>query len=91
MPSNGGRKYLFHNLGGGHFEEVSAQVGHLARGAGRWRPWRPICAAPAIRICSSPTITASPSCIYNEDGKHFHEVGKETGMGYAPKSGMTRP
>ena len=30
---NGGRKYLFHNLGGGRFEEVSAQLGIQSR---RW-------------------------------------------------------
>jgi hypothetical protein len=30
---NGGRKYLFHNLGGGRFEEVSAKVGIDSR---RW-------------------------------------------------------
>ena len=31
--NNGGRKYLFRNLGGGRFEEVSAQVGLVSR---RW-------------------------------------------------------
>ena len=30
---NGGRKYLFHNLGGGHFEEVSEKLGISSR---RW-------------------------------------------------------
>ena len=30
---NGGRKYLFHNLGNGKFEEVSAKVGINSR---RW-------------------------------------------------------
>jgi hypothetical protein len=31
--NNGGRKYLFRNLGGGRFEEVSGQVGLASR---RW-------------------------------------------------------
>ena len=60
--NNGGRKYLFHNLGGGRFEEVSAKVGHRRRGAGRWQPSPPTCAAPAIPTSSSPTTTASRSC-----------------------------
>ena len=30
---NGGRKYLYHNLGGGRFEEVSAKLGINSR---RW-------------------------------------------------------
>ena len=57
---NGGRKYLFHNLGDGKFEEVSAKVGIDSR---RWAlaAARPICAAQAIPISSSPTTTASPS------------------------------
>jgi len=29
--ANGGRKYLFHNLGGGRFEEVSARMGIQSR------------------------------------------------------------
>ena len=42
--NNGGRKYLFRNLGGGRFEEVSAQVGldlaALGAGGGGRRPAR---------------------------------------------------
>ena len=60
--NNGGRKYLFRNLGGGRFEEVSEKVGLERRGAGRWRRSPPTCAAPAIPTCSSPTTTASRSC-----------------------------
>jgi hypothetical protein len=45
--TNGGRKYLFRNLGGGRFEEVSAKVGIDSR---RWAlaAPRPTCAAPAV-------------------------------------------
>ena len=64
---NGGRKYLFHNLGNGRFEEVSAKVGIDSR---RWAlaAPRPICAAQAIPISSSPMITASPSFISTTTG-----------------------
>ena len=58
---NGGRKYLFHNLGNGKFEEVSAEVGidsrRWALAAGRGRSAR----APAILTCLSRTITECPS------------------------------
>ncbi len=46
---NGGRKYLFHNLGAS------------PAGAGRSRPARRIFAGRAAPICSSPTTTACPS------------------------------
>ena len=59
---NGGRKYLYRNLGGGRFEEVSEKVGLVlaalgARGRGR-RPAR----HRLSRTSSSPTTTASRSC-----------------------------
>ena len=60
---NGGRKYLFRNLGDGKFEEVTAARWVSSASAGPWLPWRPTCAAPAIPISSSPTITACPSCL----------------------------
>lgn len=85
---NGGRKYLFHNLGGGHFEEVSARMGINSR---RWS-----LAAVAADFTGSgyqDLFVANDygvSELYlNDHGKRFHEVGKETGVGYAPKSGMT--
>ena len=59
-----------------------------AAAAGRWRSPPPTSAAPAIPICSSPTTTASRSCIANQGGKRFVEVGRETGVGATPKSGM---
>ena len=59
---NGGRKYLFHNLGGGRFEEVSEKAGpqFAALDAGR-RGRRPA-RQRLSRTSSSPTTTASPSC-----------------------------
>ena len=58
---NGGRKFLFHNLGNGKFEEVSEKAGIKSN---RWALAAPprTCAAPDIPTCSLPTIMASPSC-----------------------------
>ena len=83
---NGGRKYLFHNLGNGKFEEVSAKVGITSR---RWA-----LASGAADLSGSgyPDLFVANdygvSELYINDGKHFHEAGKEAGVGYAPKSGM---
>lgn len=86
--SNGGRKYLFHNLGGAHFEEVSEKLGISSR------RWALAAVAADTRGTGHPDLFISNdygvSELYlNEDGKHFREVGKATGIGYAPKSGMS--
>jgi hypothetical protein len=84
--SNGGRKYLFHNLGGGKFEEVSKQVGIDSH------RWALAAAAADLRGSGHPDLFVSNdygvSELYFNDGKHFHEVGQQTGVGFAPKSGM---
>jgi enediyne biosynthesis protein E4 len=83
---NGGRKYLFHNLGNGKFEEVSAQVGIHSR------RWALAAAAADLRGTGHPDLFVANdygvSELYFNDGKNFHEVGEETGVGFAPKSGM---
>jgi len=84
--SNGGQKYLFHNLGGGRFAELSAKLGITSR---RWA-----LASGAADLTGNryPDLFVANdygvSELYVNDGKRFHEVGKETGVGYAPKSGM---
>ncbi len=85
---NGGRKYLFHNLGGGNFEEVSAKLGIQSR------RWALAAVAADLRGTGHPDLFIANdygvSELYlNEDGKRFRESGKETGIGYAPKSGMS--
>ena len=57
------------------------------RAAGRSRRSRRISAAPAIRTSSSRTTTASRSSSPTITAT-FREVGREAGVGYAPKSGM---
>jgi hypothetical protein len=85
--SNGGRKYLFHNLGGGRFEEVSAKMGIDSR------RWSLAAVAADFRGTGYRDLFVANdygvSELYlNEGGKRFREAGKETGVGFAPKSGM---
>jgi hypothetical protein len=83
---NGGRKYLFHNLGNGKFEEVSEKVGINSR------RWALASAAADLRGTGHPDLFIANdygvSELYFNDGKRFHEVGEQTGVGFAPKSGM---
>ncbi len=83
---NGGRKYLFHNLGNGKFEEVSEKVGIDSR------RWALAAAAADLRGTGHPDLFVANdygvSELYFNDGKRFHEVGEQTGVGFAPKSGM---
>jgi enediyne biosynthesis protein E4 len=83
---NGGRKYLFHNLGNGKFEEVSAQLGINSR------RWALASAAADLRGTGHPDLFVANdygvSELYFNDGERFHEVGEQTGVGFAPKSGM---
>jgi hypothetical protein len=83
---NGGRKYLFHNLGNGRFEEISAKAGISSR------RWALACAAADLRGTGYPDLFVADdygvSELYLNDHGHFHEAGAETGVGFAPKSGM---
>lgn len=85
---NGGRKYLFHNLGNGRFEEVSEKLGIKSR------RWTLASVAADLRGTGFKDLFVANdygvSELYlNNGGKGFTESGKETGVGYAPKSGMT--
>ncbi len=85
---NGGRKYLFHNLGNGRFEEVSEKMGIHSR------RWALAAVAADLRGTGYPDLFVAndygvSELYFNEGGHGFREVGKETGVGYAPKSGMT--
>ena len=83
---NGGRKYLFHNLGAGKFEEVSAKAGIDSR---RWALASG--AADLTGNGKSDLFVADDYGVpelYINDGHRFHEAGEKTGVGFAPKSGM---
>ena len=91
---NGGRKYLFHNLGASTgsgeaplFEEVSEKMGIASR---RWT-----LAAAAAELTGSgyPDLFLAndygiPQLYLNRDGIRFVESGRDTGVARTPKSGM---
>jgi hypothetical protein len=84
---NGGRKYLLHNLGDGRFEEVAEKLGIKST---RWT-----LGVAAADLCGTgyPDLVLANdygvSEFYaNKNGERFEEVGYETGIGVAPKSGM---
>ena len=83
---NGGRKYLFHNLGGGAFEEVSQKLGIDTR------RWALAAVAADLRGSGHPDLFIANdygiSELYFNNGKQFREVGKAAGVGFSPKSGM---
>lgn len=84
---NGGRKYLFRNRGDGTFEDATATSGINSN---RWA----LCAAAAdLRGTGYPDLFVANdygvSELYaNQQGKTFREIGKPSGIGFAPKSGM---
>jgi hypothetical protein len=85
--ANGGRKYLFHNLGDGRFEEVSEKLGLKSN------RWAFAAVAADLRGTGYPDLFIAndygvSELFFNYGGKKFREVGKATGVGYAPKSGM---
>jgi hypothetical protein len=85
--NNGGRKYLFHNLGDGRFEEVSEQAGI------RSRRWALAAGAADLRGSGHPDLFIANdygvSELFFNDGRKFHDVSERTGVGFAPKSGMS--
>jgi hypothetical protein len=85
--NNGGRKYLFHNRGDGTFEEVSAKLGITSH------RWTLAAAAGDLLGSGYPDLFLANdygiSQLYaNRSGRQFVEVGADTGVGRAPKSGM---
>jgi hypothetical protein len=84
--NNGGRKYLYRNLGQGRFEEVSAQVGLAST------RWALAAVAADLRGTGYPDLFIANdygvSELFINEGGRFREVGREAGVGYAPKSGM---
>jgi enediyne biosynthesis protein E4 len=84
--NNGGRLYLYRNLGDGRFEEVSARVGLVST------RWALAAVAADLRGTGYPDIFIANdygvSELFINEGGRFREAGRETGVGYAPKSGM---
>ncbi|HEU4712124.1 MAG TPA: CRTAC1 family protein [Pyrinomonadaceae bacterium] len=84
---NGGRKYLFRNLGDGVFEEVSQKLGIDTR------RWALAAVAADFRGSGNTDLFIANDYGISEqffyDGRQFNEVGKDTGVGFSPKSGMS--
>jgi hypothetical protein len=85
--NNGGRKFLLRNRGDGTFEDVTAQAGITSR------RWTLAVAAADLRGTGYPDLFLAndygvPELFANEAGRRFVEVGRDTGLGMTPKSGM---
>ena len=85
--NNGGRKYLLHNLGGGKFEDVTAQMGISSH------RWTLAVGAADLRGTGYPDLVLANDYgvteVYaNQNGKRFQEIGRDANIGYRPKSGM---
>jgi len=84
--NNGGRKYLFKNRGHGRFEDVSERVGLSSR------RWALAAVAADLRGTGYPDLFIANdygvSEYFANDHGTFHEVGRDAGVGFAPKSGM---
>lgn len=84
---NGGHKYLFRNKGNGQFENVAPAMGLESS---RWA----LCVGAAdLRGTGYPDLFIAndygvSELFANQEGKAFREIGKSSGVGYAPKSGM---
>lgn len=84
---NGGRKYLLRNRGDGRFEDVTERLGIKSR------RWALAATAADLRGSGYPDLFIAndygvSELYFNDGGKRFREVGKQTGVGFAPKSGM---
>jgi len=84
---NGGRKYLFHNLGDGRFEETALKLGLTSR------RWTLAAAAADLAGTGYPDLFLAndygiPQLYRNQGGKGFVEAGRDAGVALTPKSGM---
>lgn len=85
--TNGGRKYLFHNLGNGKFEEVAEKLGL------RSNRWALAAAAADLRRTGFPDLFIAndygvSELFANHGGKQFRDIGRQTTIAERPKSGM---
>jgi hypothetical protein len=84
---NGGRKYLLRNRGDGSFADVTEQLGITSR------RWALAATAADLRGTGYSDLFIAndygvSELYFNDGGARFREVGKQTGVGFAPKSGM---
>jgi hypothetical protein len=86
--NNGGRKYLLENMGNGKFKDVTSEYGlnstkwTLAAGSADFNGD----GYPDLFIANDYNVN---ELYINEKGKKFEEVGRQSGIGNIPKSGMS--
>jgi hypothetical protein len=86
--NNGGRKYLFKNMGNGKFKDVTAEYGLNST------KWVLAAGAADLNGDGYPDLVVTDDynvdeLYINEKGKRFVEKGKQSGIGTIPKSGMS--
>ena len=84
----GGAKYLFHNLGNGHFEEIQREGRNRQPPLVVWPQAQSIYAGtghPDLFVANDYGVAE----LYLNDGKALStNQASATGVGFAPKSGM---
>ena len=86
--NNGGRKYLFKNLGNGKFKDVTAEYGLTST------KWVLAAGAADLNGDGYPELYVADDynvdeLYVNQKGQRFVERGKQAGIGNIPKSGMS--
>ena len=84
---NGGRKWLFRNLGDGKFQDVSTELGL------RSNRWALAAAAADLRRTGYPDLVIAndygvTELFANQQGRGFRDMARETNIAERPKSGM---
>jgi enediyne biosynthesis protein E4 len=85
--NNGGRNYLLENMGNGKFKDVTAEYGLNST------KWTLAAASADFNGDGYPDLFIANDYNVNElyinnKGKEFTEIGKQSGIGNIPKSGM---
>jgi len=86
--NNGGRKYLFKNMGNGKFKDVTIEYGLNST------KWALAAGAADLNGDGYPDLIIAndynvDEFYINQHGKRFVERGKQSGIGDIPKSGMS--
>ncbi|HVW13127.1 MAG TPA: CRTAC1 family protein [Mucilaginibacter sp.] len=86
--NNGGRKYLLKNMGNGKFKDVTVEYGINST------KWTLAAASADLNGDGYPDLILAndynvDELYINDHGKRFIEKGRQAGIGYIPKSGMS--